>query len=212
MHCRHNAFFIDTGIVKGVERKVAAVFQFEVFMRLDKILNKEGRQTASWVQELTVHVLEELLGEESDPPVPSDAGAGEVAATRPQRPPYLRKNPKPSCKKAGASEASATGSSSSGHRLRADFVLRHRPESPAVGSSPAAATVSTVGASVDGPSVASTSSQGHPDINLLALVSELKRLAKLVDENGNPLPLHKLFREGNKSVHLILNQLYTYSC
>jgi hypothetical protein len=195
--------------VKGVERNVAFGMKSQVFIHLNKILHVGGRQTASWVKELTVHVLEELLEEQSDPSALSAAGAGEVAATQPPRPPSLRKNPRPSCKKSGTSEASATGSSS-GHCLRADFALRHRPESSAVGSLPAAATVSTAEASADGPSVASTSSKVHPDISLLALVSELKRLGKLVDAFGNPLPLHQLFKEGCISVCLMLNQLYTY--
>ena len=194
--------------VKGVEKKVAIGLDNQVFMRLNIILRTGGRQTALWVQELAVNVFEELLEGETASVAPSIGGAGELPATQP-RPPSLRMAPKPSRMKANSPEAPATGTSS-GNRLRPDFVLRHRPESSALGSSMAVSTVSKEGASADGPSVASTSSMGHPDVSLMAVVSELKRLGKLVNANGNPLDLHQLFREGNKSVCRMLDQLYTY--
>ena len=206
MHCRFEAIPDEMQPVKGVEKKVAIGLDNQVFMRLNKILHTGGRQTASWVQELAVDVFEDLLMETA-PAAPSICGSGELPATQ-SRPPSLRIAPKPSHKKAGSPEA-PTGTSS-GNRLRADFVLRHRPESSALGSSMAVTIDSTEGASADGLSVASTSSMGHPDVNLMAVVSEVKRLGKLVNADGNPLDLHKLFMEGHKSVRRMLNQLYTY--
>ena len=190
--------------VKGVEKKVAIGLDNQVFMRLNIILRTGGRQTALWVQELAVNVFEELLEGETASVAPSIGGAGELPATQP-RPPSLRMALKPSRKKTNSPEAPATGTSSG-----KDFVLRHRPKSSALGSLMAVATVSKEGASADGPSVASTSSMGHPDVSLMAVASELKRLGKLVNANGNPLDLHQLFREGNKSVCRMLDQLYTY--
>ena len=126
---RYYAFTPEINPVKGVDRHVAIGLDTQVFIRLNKILRIGGRQTASWVQELTAHMLEELLGEESNPSAPSAAGVGEVAAAQPPRPPTLCKNSKPSCKRA---RSSATGSVL-GNRLRADFVLPYKPESSAVG-------------------------------------------------------------------------------
>ena len=171
-----------------------------------------------------MNVLEELLKVGTAPAAPSSSGAGELPETQP-RPTSLRMATKRSLKKA----CRPIGPDSSGNNLREHFVLCHRPESSAVGLSVAAAPVgpsvaSTVGPSVDsanggngpsdasaiGPSVASRSSIGHPVVDLLAVVSTLKRVGKLVDANGNPLDLHQLFRAGHISVRWMLNQLYTY--
>lgn len=199
---RYDPFPSETQPVKGMEEEVALGLKFHVLIRLDKLLQSGGRQVASWVPELTAKFLAELLhlGSYSHQVPPSvDDGAPPILQLRP---PPLRVAPRPSLKKKGGPPTRSTRNSS-GHHPRADFALVCKLEPSVAGL----AATSAGGASAGGQSQASTPAT---DVRRIALVSELKRLGKLVDADGNPLDLHRLSREGNASVCRMLDQLFTY--